>query len=849
MPEFNWPSKIKRYGITCPHQKFLVAKYESIIDWNGDRIESPEALDKHIQEKMLSALKKRINPESEESHYCRTINLAHMLANPAPHIEEARKIQAQSGADAARTFLLDHINGHKKKAFEAWWEYLTKGNPVYAKIPAFQYLMLRPIIESSDAKCTRSPVNPDAEALAGIFDGIASGQISPTAKLMRTLCEFMAFGKRADGSRPSFGTACAWMVVTSQMDKAADRVAALSQGSGWCVASPSMASSYLSRSDFHLLVENGRAVAAIRISGAQAVEIQGKGNQDPGPWWPRILLYLAARGIQISTGSYRNKGADTAATSARQQLNAVVDNLPRFAGHLKEFPAQVQFLSDDIANDDNYRPVVETAWLACVKADPLSAAIAPSWMARDKQLDEMVIIGWRNLLNVDPASVVRMPEALQKRKELAEERVICWAFLVKDNPLCLTSCPPDLQNVDIIISALKDGWKAALATDVRRIFRCPESVARKLFFTAEAEEEYISAITEGLKRHPKSFFRVPKWLRAYQTIATTIEQLRGEWPSYWARAMRGVKPSQTYNFYKYIPAKLRDHPEIRKTYEHNWQDYCTRYPGQIHRCPSYLLGRPDFISGIERSVTEHLRHCRTPKARRDNYTRIKRLWKTRLPANHCLLQFLSRNELELAPFPSDVEGYRPATVRSRESQPKTQFALNLAGVDWAKSDQMTRTNILAELQVSPERLITASPSIQSAPEVVSLIRGVWVERISSRLGNVDGFPAPLIRDTEFRKLIKSFWKQPINTKNLLWSDWIKCPKFVKSDDAVAHRAVAPITRALRRDPIIWTQIVFPWREMQELREEAAQNWATTPGYEDKEPPEDIRALVDAIRNE
>jgi hypothetical protein len=202
MPEYNWPSKIKRYGIACPYQKFLVAKYESIIDWNGDRITSPEALDKHVREKMLPALKKRIDPEAKESHFCRTINLAHMLANPAPHIEEARKIQAQSGEDAARSFLLDHINDHKKQAFDAWWEYLTQGNPVYAKTPAFQYLMLRPVIDSSDAKCTRSPVNPDAEALAAVFDGIASGQIDPMAKLMRTLCEFMAFGKQADGSRP-----------------------------------------------------------------------------------------------------------------------------------------------------------------------------------------------------------------------------------------------------------------------------------------------------------------------------------------------------------------------------------------------------------------------------------------------------------------------------------------------------------------------------------------------------------------------------------------------------------------------------------------------------------------------
>ncbi|MBM4027438.1 MAG: hypothetical protein FJ280_18835 [Planctomycetes bacterium] len=68
---YNWPSKVRRYGITDACQRFLVAKYESIIDWNGDRIESPDALDRHIREKMLPRLHRRMEPDSPDSHYCR----------------------------------------------------------------------------------------------------------------------------------------------------------------------------------------------------------------------------------------------------------------------------------------------------------------------------------------------------------------------------------------------------------------------------------------------------------------------------------------------------------------------------------------------------------------------------------------------------------------------------------------------------------------------------------------------------------------------------------------------------------------------------------------------------------
>ena len=97
--------------------------------------------------------------------------------------------------------------------------------------------LLRPVLESSDAKNTRPPIHPDAEALAHLYEGIEQGRILPSAKLLRTLCEFVAFGGQRDEDKESgFGTACGWVVVTKSMDKAAERVAALSQGSGWCVA-------------------------------------------------------------------------------------------------------------------------------------------------------------------------------------------------------------------------------------------------------------------------------------------------------------------------------------------------------------------------------------------------------------------------------------------------------------------------------------------------------------------------------------------------------------------------------------------------------------------------------------
>jgi hypothetical protein len=470
MREYKWPAKIRRYKIMCPCQRLLIAKYEAVVDWNGDRIESPEALDEHICRKMLPELKKRIDPSAGESHYCREINLLHMLQNPAPHIGQTRDVLKRQGWQAARTFLLNHINRHKQESFEGWWNYLTAGNPVYAKHPAFQYLMLRPVIDSSDAKSTRSPVQPDAEAVAYVFEGIMEGRISPVGKLLRTACEYMAFGRRNGNGQLPFDTACGWVRINGNMANTVTRLAALAQGSGWCVATPLMAARYLESSEFHVLVENGRAVSAVRMAEGKAVEIQGNGNKDPGPWWPRILLYCAARGAPISC----RRGRDVSAVAARcREELAGKTAFRELASHLAEHPAEVQFVAQDVMNDESFRPVIEGAWLACAKADPGSAALVPSWMARDANLAGVLVEGWRNVLILDPRNIVGMPESLQRRKEFAAERILCWGLAILDDARMVDECPPDVRCDPELMTIVRKAWVRLLRRVPSKWEQCP----------------------------------------------------------------------------------------------------------------------------------------------------------------------------------------------------------------------------------------------------------------------------------------------------------------------------------------------------------------------------------------
>jgi hypothetical protein len=96
--QYKWPSKVLRYKISCPFQRMLVVKHEAQIDWSKHRIESAEALDSFLREVMVPSLKDWITPNHPKSHYCKSLHLERMLANPAPHIDVARRIRQREGS-------------------------------------------------------------------------------------------------------------------------------------------------------------------------------------------------------------------------------------------------------------------------------------------------------------------------------------------------------------------------------------------------------------------------------------------------------------------------------------------------------------------------------------------------------------------------------------------------------------------------------------------------------------------------------------------------------------------------------------------------------------------------------
>jgi hypothetical protein len=569
MPEYNWPTKVRKFGLESIFQRILVAKYENLIDWNGERIESAGALDEHLREVMLPKLKRRITQEDKKSYYCRSIDLEKMLQNPAPHIQEARTIRDQQSPDTARRFLMDHINEHKKLAFEGWWKYLTEENPHYAEHPAFQYLLLRPVIDSSNAKCTRSAIPVNAEAVALLHDQVEKGEVDPTQNLLGLLCEFIAFGGAQAKDRPNFGTLCGWVSVHRNEPNAAERVSALSQGSGWCVAASSMASHYLRSSDFHILLENGKPVTAIRTAEGRAVEIQGRGNGDPGDWWPRILMFIKSRGVSI-----QHRGSSASQAEAQyKQLIASHAEVALLRDHLQEHPAQVLFVDPEVEENPAFQPIVHTAWKACIAADPICAGLAPDTLTKDPDLQKKIIESWKDLLQRDPYSFDQVPLRLQKLPDIQASIQNAWVKVacrkLEADPLCWDKVPDDLRQREEIQQARVSGWTRSLDRRPEDWANVPDDLRQR----EEIQQARVSGWTRSLDRRPEDWANVPEDLRQREEI----QQAR---VSGWTRSL-----GQNPEVWGLVPKFLLEWEDIQQARVEGWQTLLSQNPKAWDECP------------------------------------------------------------------------------------------------------------------------------------------------------------------------------------------------------------------------------------------------------------------------
>lgn len=398
--------KVRRYGITDPYLAFFVAKYENRIDWQAGRIKDQESLQREVRRNMLKVFRDGMKDSCNPDHYLGWLGTTpddHLfrgdkIYSAALKLAEARNLPVPARVvKSAERRLLACLLEEKIQQMRLWDSYLKRENPVYRERPVFQCMVLDFVLKSSEAGRLEPPVRLNPEALALLYGSMVDGTVQPNDNLLR---KYEALRDSAVAGEIPHGHS-RWLVFKGgNWSKGNDcreegpLLAAESQGSGWCIGQPDMAEEYLSASSFfHVLKLNGRARDALRVAHDVVIETQGAGNQDPGEFWSRVLLYSAVRRLPFKLiGGWQNPRGKEARAVARQQT-AIVGRLDAaaLAARLQATPHDVQFASDQQIADSTCREAIAAAWRVIIDEYPATAAIAPKELGRDERLREQ----WR----------------------------------------------------------------------------------------------------------------------------------------------------------------------------------------------------------------------------------------------------------------------------------------------------------------------------------------------------------------------------------------------------------------------------------------------------------------------
>jgi hypothetical protein len=317
--------KIQRYDITDPSIRFFIHRYETSIPWDeADKVKKSGGdvgvyLQKFISKNLLSSLAEKINPQSPDSNFMKPDNIPD--EDVVIELNITAEAQGMSPKDVyppdtilrGRQLLLDDINNEKKLQFDRWWEYMGK-EETYAQNPAFQYSILKPMIDSSPPTKKNSSPPLNAEVLSGLWSEVNNGvdqmNVLKKYRKLSVKAETDKIKKEGEEDTEEGGN---WVRLKGgpnasspeELKENIDRLKNLSQGTKWCTAR-GMADTYLPRGDFYLYLENEKAVVAIRCEGNRVVEIRGYDNKQEylDPYWETVINFLSKTNLDYQNNPH-----------------------------------------------------------------------------------------------------------------------------------------------------------------------------------------------------------------------------------------------------------------------------------------------------------------------------------------------------------------------------------------------------------------------------------------------------------------------------------------------------------------------------------------------------------------
>ena len=306
----QWSSKFKKFGITDPFLKLLTVKYENSITWPV--VKDELTLNQHIKDVLLPDLKKK-TIWNEAYHVgakslfvcCSDLDIEQILETDELTADEQSIINLHldlgdeyddedsefyMSPEEIEIFKKDHVapilqdilNKKKDAAFKIWFDNVQKKHP---KNVAFQYLILKPIIEQSGYNSRRLLPAPDNGVLKWLFVRIQHEFYLPSTNFG---LEYRMRLSNGLNHRVING----WQFIPSGIENAAKLTAAAAR-SGWCIAAQYYAERYLAH-DFYILREKGKPVVALRVDkkNQKCYEVSGVHNEIAYNYYSEIWFFI-----------------------------------------------------------------------------------------------------------------------------------------------------------------------------------------------------------------------------------------------------------------------------------------------------------------------------------------------------------------------------------------------------------------------------------------------------------------------------------------------------------------------------------------------------------------------------
>lgn len=293
---YKFPAKVNKYGISNSSLKILVAKYENEFPWN-DGLDNQNAIEEFLANHLLKDFITRIQwPFSgniKKSYFVdvRHVNIESHYAghfdSEKDEVNQLKTIEAQQGVQGAVLYLTDQINHKKSIAFKMWIDLLTKE---YSQDPAFAFLLLRAVCDTSPYGSRRPLPEPEKETISWLYKRLQQGYFNPGHNLSRVYFLKIAFST-------DYNIVNGWQFIPSGM-KNCKKLSAAAQGSGWCIAS-GYARVYIPDYSFYILRSNGKPVVALRTCKDAIYECVGVNNSVPIKWAYDILLFTDYMGLNF----------------------------------------------------------------------------------------------------------------------------------------------------------------------------------------------------------------------------------------------------------------------------------------------------------------------------------------------------------------------------------------------------------------------------------------------------------------------------------------------------------------------------------------------------------------------